>query len=145
MKRTIIGIALLFSFVTIGSAQKSLETDLMKMEKAAWDAFGKGDGRFFETFLTDGALVFSGTRFSGRADLVRDISTKPCELRSYEFSNFKVTMLNSNTALVTYEVTQDATCGGNREPAKVGASSVYVKTKGKWLAAFHQESPVVGM
>lgn len=43
---------------------------------------------------------------------------------------------------MTYKAKQDTTCGGNKVPAEVVASSVYVNKGGKWLAASHQESPV---
>jgi hypothetical protein len=140
MKKIIAAFAfVLISFVA-ASAQTTMETTLMAMEKQAWDAFGKGDGKFFETFLTDDAILGSDYGFVSKAQSVKDISGKPCELKSYSFSNFKVMMLDKNTAIITYEAAQDATCGGQKAPNKVYASSVYVKRKGKWQGAYHQET-----
>jgi hypothetical protein len=50
-------------------------------------------------------------------------------------------MLNQDVAILTFSATQDATCGGAAEPSPVWASTVFVKRGGKWLAAFHQETP----
>ena len=122
------------------TADQKLQDSLMAMEKAAWDAFAKGDGKFFETFLTEDGMVMSDMGTADRAQLVKDISTKPCDVKSYSFSNYKVTMLDPNVALATYEATQSGTCGTQAMPPKVLASTVFVKRKGKWLGAFHQET-----
>lgn len=121
-------------------ADQKLQDSLLAMEKAAWDAFAKGDGKYFETFLTEDGMVMGDMGAVPRAQLVKDISTKPCDIKSFSFSNFKVTMLDPNVALVTYEGTQTGTCGTAAMPSKVLASTVYVKRKGKWLGAFHQET-----
>jgi hypothetical protein len=140
MKKTIAVLALVLMSVAAAAAQTKEETEFMAMEKQAWDAFGKGDGKFFETFLADDAVIGGDNGFSTKAESVKGISTKPCELKSYSFSNYKVVMIDKNTALATYEATQDATCGGQKAPAKVFGSSLFVKRKGKWLARFHQET-----
>jgi hypothetical protein len=134
----------IFAFVLIAAfaaqAQTAMEKALEAKEKSAWDAFGKGDGKFFETFLTANSLIVGETGMASRAQSVKDINTKPCDIKSYSFKNFKVTMLNPTTALVTYEAEQDTTCGGQPAPKKMYCSSIYVKEKGKWVGAFHQET-----
>lgn len=124
---------------------KNLQDSLMAMEKQAWEAFGKGDGKFFESFLTDDFQMVSDSGISGKAQSVQMISTKPCDLKSFSFSNPKLSMLNKTTALVTYEATQDVSCGGQQAPGKAYLSSIFVKRGGKWLAMFHQESTAAPM
>ena len=145
MKKVILGLILVLISVAAVSAQTKDEANFMAMERQAWDAFGKGDGKFFETFLVDEAMVVGESGASTKADSVKAISSKPCELKSYAFSNFKVIMPDKNTALVTYEATQDAVCAGQKSAAKVYASSIFVKRKGKWLALYHQETPAMTM
>ena len=130
----------LFSFSMSPAQQIKDEANIMALEKQAWDAFAKGDGKFYETLMADEAIYVGDYGFSTKAQIVKDISSKPCEVKSYSFSNFKVTMLNTDTALVTYESTQDSSCGGQKVPSKVYNSSMYVKRKGKWQAIFHQET-----
>lgn len=141
MKKIISVFVFVLISVVAAPAQTAMENTLMAMEKQAWDAFGKGDGKFFEAFLTDDAILGSDYGFAGKAQSVKDIGSKPCELKSYSFSNFKVTMLDKNTALATYEAAQDVTCMGQKAPPKVYGSTLYVKRKGKWLGAFHTETP----
>ena len=123
-------------------SQTKDEASFMAMEKQAWEAFGKGDGKFFETFLGDEAMIGTDAGFSTKAQTVKDISSKPCDLKSFEFSDFKVVMLDKNTALITYKALQDGVCAGQPIPKNVIASSVYVKRKGKWMAMHHQESAI---
>lgn len=146
MKKIISVVVFVLMSVTLVSAQKSdksMENTLMTLEKQAWDAFGKGDGKFFESFSTDDFLIVDSNGIIAKADLIKIINTKPCDLKSYSFSDFKTTMLNKETVLVTYNAVQDGNCGGNAMPGKVAVSTVYVKRGGKWLGAFHQESIVM--
>ena len=127
------------------SAQKTGQPDFESMEKGAWNAFSKGDGAYFQGLLADDAVVFNGVAPSSKAQLVKDVSSKPCEVKSFSFGECQTRMRNPKTALVTYFANQEATCAGQPQPAKVLGSTVYVKRNGKWSAYFHQESPVTGM
>jgi hypothetical protein len=49
-------------------------------------------------------------------------------------------MLNSSTAVLTYKGAADGTCGGMAIPAN-WSTSIWVNRGGKWMAAFHQETP----
>lgn len=117
----------------------------MAMEKRAWDAFGKGEGKYFESSLTDDAQIIGDSGNMNKAAIVAMINTKPCTIKSYNLSNFKVTMLDSNTAIATYEAAEDGTCGGMALPAKVYGTSIYVKRKGKWQGVLHQETAAMAM
>ena len=44
----------------------------------------------------------------------------PCEVKSFELSDLKVTFLNSSAALLTYKAISDATCAGQPVPPTVG-------------------------
>lgn len=123
-----------------GKSTKAVSDALEKMEHQAWDAFGKGNGKFFDGFFISDGMVIDGMGISGKADVVKGISTKPCELKGYSFNNFKVTMLDAATAIVTYGATQDAACGGQKVPDKMFCSSIYVKRSGRWMGAMHQET-----
>ena len=144
MKRLILLTVVLSAFAMAVSAQgkasRTVSDSLEKMERQAWDAFGRGDGKFFESFYSTDATQIDPNGILSRSDAIKGIASKPCELRSYSFNDFKVTMLNATTALVTYGAMQDATCGGQTVPGKLFASTVYVKRNGKWHGAFHQES-----
>ena len=133
---------LVFFSLLAGTAfsQASIDSELMKLEQGAWNAFGKGDSRYFANLVANDAVIFNGAAFVDKAATVAGIASRPCEFKSYSFSGFKVTSFDANTALVTYNADQDKVCGGRVQPSKVAATTLYVKRKGKWMAAFHQET-----
>lgn len=145
MKKVFAVLVLVLISTAAAFSQTKDEANFMAMEKQAWEAFSKGDGKFFETFLVDEAIIGTDAGFSSKAQTVKDINSKPCDLKSFEFSDFKVVMLEKNTALITYKALQDGVCAGQPVPKNVIASSVYVKRKGKWLAVHHQESAIQPM
>ena len=114
---------------------------LIDLEKGAWEAWKKKDSAYFETFLTDDTVQVSPGGVTRKAQIVKGVGASTCDVKGYAMDGFDVVMLNPDTALLTFSATQDATCGGAAEPSPVWASTVFVKRGGKWLAAFHQETP----
>ena len=145
MKRFVVLLVVVLAGVLSVSAQTEIEKNLMAMEKGAWEAFGKGDGKYFESFLADDFTMVGDSGIMGKAASIKGITAKPCELKTYAFANYKVTMINPDTALATYEATQDALCGGMAAPTKVYVSSMFAKRKGKWMAVQHQETAAMAM
>ena len=123
------------------AGKSSVEDQLISMEKQAWEAWKNKNGGFFQTFLADDALLVSPTGVEGKAASVKSISSMPCEVKGYSLDNFKLTMIDKDTALLTYSAKQDYSCNGKAGPPQVWASSVFVKRNGKWLGVFHQETP----
>ncbi len=149
MKKIIIltMIAIAASSVAFGQMKSkdsgnSVEARLIALEKQSWEEWKNKNGNFFQTLLTDEAVNIGVGGLSNKSQIVKSTSSD-CEVKSFSVDNFKVVMLDKNVALLTYTATQDGVCGGKTIPAKVLASSVYVKRGGKWLNAFYQETPIV--
>ena len=121
-----------------------LKADLMAMEKSFWTAWGKKDGEPFKKHLTTDAVeMVAGTVPTiGRDAIVQEITTLPCELRSFALTDGKLRKLTKDVAILTYTATQDATCAGKKMPPKVFSTSIYVQQKGKWMQTQYQETPV---
>lgn len=113
---------------------------LSTAEKKLWDAFKNKDPKPFKSGLAADAFAISENGIEKKEDTVKMIPTAPCEIKSYELSDWKLTMINSSTALVTYKGKTDGTCAGTAIPT-VWCSTIYVNRGGKWLAVFHQETP----
>ena len=111
---------------------------LSAAEKKLWDAFKNKDPKPFKSGLAAEAFAISENGIEKKEDTVKMIPTAPCEIKSYELSDWKLTMINSGAAFLTYKGTADGTCGGTAIPA-TWASSVFVNRGGKWLAFSHQE------
>ena len=110
-------------------------------ETALWNAWKNKDAKPFQMWLSADSVNVGDQGVGGKADVTKDIASMPCEIKSFTLSDWKLTMVDSDAALISYKGTQDGTCAGTALPAAVWASSLWVNRKGKWLAAFHQETP----
>lgn len=113
---------------------------LSAMETRLWDAWKNKNARPFQLSLTSESVLVGDSGVSMKKDIVQMIGSMPCEVRSFSLSDWKLTMVDADAALLTYKGTQDGTCEGTALPSAVWASSLWVNRGGRWLAAFHQES-----
>jgi uncharacterized protein (TIGR02246 family) len=144
----VVMVAIATSSIASGQAKASTDTSdsaeaqIISLEKQAVEAWKNKNGSFFQSFLSeDTSLLGSMGLIDSKSQIVSAISAPNCEVKNYSLSNFRVAMLTKDTAVLTYKAVQDVTCDGKPEPAEVWSSTVYVKRGGKWLAAFHQETP----
>ena len=142
MKILTTALLLMLVITTIAWAGE-LKEDLVALEKAGWKAWAKGDGDFFRKNLTeDHVQVIAGTGWVvGREAIATEIAKGACEVKSFDLHDMKLRHLGKDAAILSYTATQDGSCEGNKLPAKVYATSVYVKKDGQWLAANYQETP----
>ncbi len=120
----------------------SVETQIITMEKAGWEAWKNKNGGWFQTNLTDDYLLVNSGGVENKSQVVKSTASD-CDIKSYSLDNFRFIMLDKNSALITFTGMQDGVCSGKTIPANVRASSVYVKRGGKWLNAFYTETPAV--
>lgn len=112
------------------------------MERGFWDAWKKKDAKPFEQHMAPNSLVIDNTGIADKAATLKGISQ--CEVKNYDLSDFKLTKIDNDNALLTYTASNvDAVCAGQRAPAKVFASTVFSKSGGKWWMLFHQESTAI--
>jgi len=117
--------------------QKKLQTN----EMALWNAWKNKDGKPFQTWLAPNAVMVGGEGVGAKADVVKAMASMPCEIKSFTLSDWKMTMINPDTAFLTYKGVADGACAGKPIPT-VWASSTWVNRKGKWMAFSHQETDV---
>lgn len=140
-------IAIAASFITLGQTKtpknnnNSVEAQLIALEKQAWEAWKNRNGSFYQSFLSEDSIQISANGVENKAQIIESMSDSSCEVKSYSLDNFKLVMLEKNTAILTYKAMPDAICNGKALPVTLWASSVYVKRSGKWLAAFYQDTP----
>jgi hypothetical protein len=119
----------------------SLEKALAAKETALWEAWKTKNTAAFEKGLSADAVMVGDTGIETKAGVVKDIAIMPCEIKGYALSDFKVTMVDATSAILTFKATQDYTCHGEAGPSPIYGSSVYVRRGGQWLNIFHQETP----
>jgi hypothetical protein len=114
---------------------------LSAMETKLWEAWKNKDTKPFQATLASDSIMVGDSGTSGKTNAIKELESMACDVKSYSLSDWKLTMINSSAALLTYKGTQDATCGGTTSPPAVWASSIWVNRGGKWLAFSHQETP----
>jgi ketosteroid isomerase-like protein len=132
---------------TSAKAQKgsaATEEAIKKMERDLWDAWKNKDMKPFESMIADDAMTLDMAQgWQNKSQMIKSMTDMPCDVKSYSFADEKISWLNKDTALYTYTASADATCGGQKAPDKVYASSVWSKRGAKWEGTFHQETPAV--
>src|SRR5687768_1653050 len=85
------------------SGQISAEETLINCEKETWSLIRRKDLGGFESYLAEDFYdIFPEGKERTKAELLDFLGT--CELKEYQLSNFRVTMLNSDAAVVFYFV-----------------------------------------
>ena len=137
--------ALLFSSIQVfAESNSAVENDLKAKEQAAWQAFKDKNATAFGAMITDDAInIAGGLMQKGKQDLVKSVNE--CTTNSFSLSDFSFLWIDKDAVILTYNASQDVTCGGQKQPAKVIASSVWQKKGGKWVSPFHQETAAGGM
>jgi hypothetical protein len=121
-------------------SKAQIQKHLIATERKLWDAWKNKDSKPFKATLASDAVVIAEEGVANKETIVKMMGEGGCEIKSFELAEFKLTMINSSTALLTYKGTADGTCGGTAMPP-VWCSSVYVNRGGKWYAISHQETP----
>jgi len=117
-----------------------LQHQLVEMETALWTAWKNKDSKPFATHLSSDSVMVGEQGVGSKGDVVQMMANMPCDVKSFALSDWKLTKLGASAALLTYKGAAEGTCAGQPIPTS-WASSVWVKRKGTWQAAFHQETP----
>lgn len=129
------------------SAAPSADT-LLALDKQANAAYFKGDSAFFETFLSDKFAMMGDGKKVDKAGSVKMIGGVKCDIKEgWTLDEPKTSMIDADTAVLTYKGTFDGTCteGGKTEkiPSPIRAATVYTRSGDKWMAVYHAETAIV--
>jgi len=122
-------------------SKAQLQKKLQASETALWNAWKNKDSKPFQNSLAADAVMVGGEGVGAKGDVVKMMASMPCEIKSFTLSDWKLTMIDPNAALLTYKGAADGTCAGKPIPT-VWTSSVWVNRNGRWLAFSHQETDV---
>jgi hypothetical protein len=113
------------------------EFDAVAREKEVWEALKKRDYNGFASFLAEDQMEVGADRVNDKAGSVKGVSGS--DMSSASLSDFKVVKLDDDASLVTYVVKM---AGAGSGPEEERHSTIWVNRGGKWLAVFHQDTPV---
>jgi hypothetical protein len=123
-----------------GSRDSVLQTVLEQREKQGWEAFKSKDRNGFSAIVTEDytAVIADG---NGERDLQGTLdSMKEITINSYTLSEFKLTSLGSNAALLRYQASANYTIGTQPISGKLAVSDIWVKRGGQWKSLRYQET-----
>jgi len=131
--------------VAVGAAEKmSVEDQLWANEKAIWEAFKTGDQKAFSMIAED-AMSADPMGVSTKAQMMQMMSDM--KMTDYTIADTKAQMVDHDTYILHYSCSGTGTYKGQPMPTtKNHCSSVWHKgASGKWLAVYHQETPMMQM
>ena len=120
-------IALLVAATSVALASPESNA-LEAKEKAAWQAYkDKKVDDFKKLVAPQGISVYS----DGVYDVQKEVDgMAKIDMKSFALSDFKVTMADANTAIVTYKAKIEAKMGAEDESGEYNAGSVLIKQNG---------------
>jgi hypothetical protein len=122
-------------------SKAQLLKQLSASETRLWEAWKNKDPKPFRALLSAKGVMIGDNGVADKAAIVNEIASMPCDVKSFALSDWKLNMIDSDAAVLTYKGTAEGTCGGVAIPTN-WASSVWVRSGGKWWVFSHQETPV---
>jgi hypothetical protein len=123
-------------------SKAQLLKQLSANETKLWEAWKNKDAKPFRTYLSADSVMVGGGGIQNKADAIKEITSMGCDVKSYTLSDWKLSMIDAEAALITYKGVAVGTCGGQAIPA-TWASSIWIKRGGRWQAFSHQETNVM--
>jgi hypothetical protein len=120
--------------------QMSAEETLITCEKETWSLIQRKDLNGFASYLAEEFYdIFPDGTERTKPELLEFLST--AELKEYHLSNFRVTMLNQDAAIVTYRADARALIQGKELSLKESVTSGWARRNGRWLNVSAVGSP----
>jgi hypothetical protein len=121
----------------------AVQNRIVANEKAVIDAILKNDSKTFHSYVLPDSFVMSGEGVRKMADFDKMMAQMKidCTFTKWGIGESTFYWINDSTVVHLYKTTVDGTCQGQPAPP-TWASSVWANKDGKWLGAFHHESPV---
>jgi hypothetical protein len=140
MKKLIVVLVLACAACAFGQGGNSAtEQKLTQMENELWAGWKAHNAEPFKKYLGDFTSV-TGTGVGDSELTIKGISSPDCTVQGSTIDSTNFKWLDKNSVLMTYHATQDATCGTEKLPPAVWASTLWVKKGNEWKAMFHQET-----
>ena len=111
------------------------EAAIIALEKVVTEAFKNKQVETFKKYL---APEFVGLDAEGFKNVDGELADVPkYDVRDNSFANMKVTFPSASMAVVTYQVTTQATRDGQDASGVYNVASVWTKRERKWRLVFH--------
>jgi ketosteroid isomerase-like protein len=117
------------------SQRLSAADTLITCENETWRLIKQKDLNGFASYLAEDFYdIFPDGKERTKSELLTFLSR--AELKDYRLGNFRVTMLNQDAAVVTYDVDAHASIHGSDISMKNSVTSGWAKRGDRWLNVF---------
>src|ERR1043165_495101 len=103
-------------------SKAALLKKLSANETALWNAWKNKDAKPFQMWLSADGVMIGDQGVGTKGDVVKMMASMPCDVKSFTLSDWKLSMVDADAAVLTYKGAADGTCGGQPIPT-VWASS----------------------
>ena len=126
------------SFATAGLALAASDKDtIMAAEKDAWQSI---KDKKFDVFQKMLGADYRGVYGSGINKADKEMAdVRQLDLKSFTLGEMDVVFIDKDAALVTYQITIEATQGGGEVSGKANVASLWKKEGDGWRVAFHTD------
>jgi hypothetical protein len=118
------------------------EAAVRALETRSWQAWQGHDAAFFEQFLSDDHVEVHAPGIAGKAAVIAGVRSPACVVKTYALGPISSTRVSADAFLLTYRAEQDTSCGSQRVPSPVWATSLYARRDGRWVNVMYQHTPV---
>lgn len=121
-------------------SKAAIEKTLIANENKIMDAVAKHDVKTFTDLVAADGVSADQTGFMKVADFVK--SMDQMKIASQHMMDAQVSWADDKTAIVRYTWMGSGTYQGQPVPSATYASTIWTERNGKWVAVFHQETPM---
>jgi hypothetical protein len=125
----------------MATAPSNLQSLLEQREKAVWEAFKNKDRWAFADLITDD---YTGVFADGQGERDRQSasgSMSQITVRGYSLSDFKLSRLGANAALLRYTASANFSLGdGSGRDSRLAVGDIWVKRGEQWQSLRYQET-----
>lgn len=121
---------------------------LLAWEKRANEAYIEGNGKFFESLLSDKFVTRDGGARIDKAQAVKAISGNHCDVKKgWTLTRPQLLKIDKDAYVLSYMSNMQGSCTANgkteKMPSPVRAATLWVRNGKRWQVAFHGENLIV--
>jgi hypothetical protein len=125
------------------AAQPATMDAIAALEKQGWEGWKNHDAKAYNDLLSDRYVGFGKDGRQDKAEYVASMSKAKYDVKSYSWSDEKLTNLSPDVAILTFKATQDYMQDGKKGTSPTYCATVYVREGASWKNILYMENPVI--
>src|SRR5260370_36977532 len=97
-------------------SKAQLLKQLSASETKLWEAWKNKDPKPFKAALAANSVAIGENGVADKDTVVKEIAGLPCEVKSFALSDWKITLIDADVAVITYKAVVGGTCAGSPIP-----------------------------